>query len=476
MTKLRLSDIQTDPQDSGKEAVPDKGSIGFVSSDLETSKSISKVTFNIATGLLTFIKNNGGVVQISGLPAVSAFGSGKAGPRGRPGANGRDGRDGRDGEAGTVGCAGPPGARGLDGVDGQDGVDGEEGDEGYEGYIGDDGSIGERGPEGPEGPLGPRGNPGPSCIAGDTGPTGPAPITVAVVSQDVPTDSRVFAWLYPTGSTIPAPALPTVQVLAAGVSNVNLVGIRTVPGHDLFNATAYIPVNVRGGVGGYKYKWSLSRIEGMTLSGADQATATLTYNHRVEPSTELTLRGTLTCVVTDMGRPTRPTATATANILFVARNPQGKVNGCIVFGSTVQTLMGDIPVEQIGIGDSLLSRTGQPKDFRGWSNRMLDGNNDYAVVRGLVYGQEDHYYLINGQKFTHEHPILVHGDVWEYKAARDVKLSDTIVGRKGPVKIYQLERIQENVKTVDIDVEPYDCYYVGDILVHNTDIVSKAEK
>ena len=476
MTTLRLSDIETDPNDSGKEAVSENGVVEYVASDLETLKAIGKIRFDSNLGLMTFIKKNGEIVQISGLPTLSAFGSGKPGQRGAPGAPGRDGRDGRDGETGRAGCAGRPGERGLTGPDGEDGEDGIEGMEGYPGYEGDPGEPGPDGPEGQTGPIGPRGNDGPSCIAGATGPTGPAPITTAVVSTVTPSDSRIFAWLYPTAAGTPAPPLPTIQVLSASVSSVSMVGQRSVQGSDLFNALAYLPVNVRGGRGGYKYKWSISKMENISISDDTTSTVKIKFDGRVEPGSEKVLRGTITCVVTDMGQTSRPTATAQSTVVFVARNPQGVQRGCIVFGSEVDTLMGPMKVEQIQVGDSLLARTNQPKYFRDWSSRSITGKNDYAAVRALRYGQEDHYFLINGQRFTHEHPVLVNRDVWQYVPAREVRVNDTVVGRKGPVVVYQCERRDETVSTVDIDVEPYDCYYVGDILVHNTDIVAQAEK
>lgn len=476
MTTLRLSDIETDPNDSGKEAVSENGVVEYVASDLETLKSIGKIRFDQNMGLLTFIKKNGDVLQVAGLPTLSSFGSGKPGKRGAPGAPGRPGRDGRDGDTGTVGCAGRPGERGLTGPDGEDGEDGIQGQTGYDGYQGDPGNPGPVGPPGPTGPIGPRGNDGPSCIAGPVGPTGPAPITVAVVSTVTPGDSRVFAWLYPTAAGTPAPPLPTIQVLSASCSNVSMVGQRSVQGSDLFNSLAYLPVNVRGGRGGYKYKWTISKMDNITIADDTSDTVQIKFDGRVEPGSEKVLRGTITCVVTDLGQTSRPTAVASSSITFVARNPQGVQRGCIVFGSDVDTLMGVHKVESIQVGDSLLARTNQPKQFRDWSARAITGRNDYAAVRALRYGQEDHYFLINGQKFTHEHPILVKREAWQYVPAREIQKGDLVVGRKGPVRVIQCERRDETVSTVDIDVEPYDCYYVGDILVHNTDIVAQAEK
>lgn len=476
MTTLSISQISTDVNDSGKEAIASDGTLQFETTDLQTQTQIAKIKFSSANGVLTFIKLNGEVVEVSGLPTIASFGEGKPGQRGAPGATGRDGRDGRDGETGVSGCEGGSGNRGLDGTDGTDGEDGEQGPPGYPGYPGPVGRKGPTGATGSTGPLGPRGNDGPSCIAGATGPTGPAPIETAVVSTVVPTDSRVFAWLYPTAAGTPAPALPTIQTLSASASNVSMVGQRSVQGSDLFNALAYLPVNVRGGRGGYKYKWSISKMDNISIADDTTSTVQIKFDGRVEPGSEKVLTGKITCVVTDLGQTSRPTATATATITFVARNPQGVQSGCIVFGSIVETVLGDRRVEELVVGDSLLARTEQPKEFRDYTSKSLRGHNEHAAVRALRYGQEDHYYLINGQRFTHEHPILVNDTVWRYVPARDVRRGMKVAGRKGPVLVYEVERIYDQVMTVDIDVEPYDCYYVGDVLVHNTDIVAQAEK
>ncbi|EBY9527554.1 hypothetical protein D5P86_01060 [Salmonella enterica subsp. enterica serovar Infantis] len=139
--------------------------------------------------------------------------------------------------------------------------------------------------------------------------------------------------------------------------------------------------------------------------------------------------------------------------------------------------MGEVPVEDIQVGDGLLAYSNQPKNFRDWSSPSLKGKTVYATVNALHYGQEDHYYVINGQKFTHEHPVLIYdNELWRYVPAREVRLGQTVLGRKGPIVVSSYQRIDEQVQTVDIDVEPFDCYFVGDVLAHNTDIVAKAEK
>lgn len=477
-TQLKLSQVETTPNDEGKSLIGVDGVAKFENSDVATLTQLASVRFNSKTGVLVFIKQNGDVVNIPGLPTVAMFGEGKPGRRGAPGSPGRDGRDGRDGETGKQGCPGGVGNRGKTGPVGDPGRDGEDGPPGDTGRQGPDGPTGPDGATGPTGPIGPRGNDGPSCIAGATGATGPAPITTAVLSSTQPTDGKVFVWLYPTANVTPAPPLPTITPLAASVSNLYMVGQRTVQGSDVFTSLAYLPVNARGGVGPYKYKWTITTTEGVTLDAVETNTCIVNFYLRLGLGADRTIKGTISCLVTDMGQPSRPTVTVRSALTVVARNPiNTATSGCIVFGSTVNTIVGPKAVENLRVGDALLGYSNQPKEFRNWSSPSLKGNTVYATVKALKLGQEDHYYVINGQKFTHEHPVLIYDEsVWRYVPARDVRMGQTVLGRKGPIAVSEFVRVDEQVQTVDIDVDPFDCYFVGDVLVHNTDIVAKAEK
>jgi len=477
MTNIALSQISSTPNDEGKIVVSVDGGVQFESSEAAATTQIASVKYDSKNGVLVFIKQNGDVINIAGLPTISMFGEGAPGKRGAKGSTGRDGRDGRDGNTGADGCAGGVGPTGRDGPPGATGNDGNTGPDGDTGPDGPVGNTGPIGPTGGTGPIGPEGNPGPSCISGATGATGPAPIETAVLSSTQPTDSRVWAWLYPTANVSPAPPLPIITPLVASASSLNMVGVRTVQGSDVFQALAYLPVNARGGVGPYKYKWTVTDMEGVTIDAVETSTCIVNFYLRLGLGADRTIKGTLRCVVTDMGQTSRPTVTTSSSLTIVARNPTStSTSGCIVYGSTVSTVLGEMPVEKIVVGDSLLSRSNQPKQFRSWSSEEPKGQNVYASVIAVRHGQEDFYFRINGQKFTHEHPILVCDAAWRYIPARDVKLGMKVLGRKGPVEVTEFVRVDEQVQTVDIDVEPFDCYFVGDVLAHNTDIIALAEK
>lgn len=479
MTTLRLNQVSTTLNQEGKQAIGAGGSLDFASTDLQQDKLIADVKYNGKKGQLVIVRKNGELVTIGGLPTIAMFGQGLPGKRGGTGQPGKDGRNGRDGSTGLAGCAGRPGARGLDGIDGDDGDDGEDGEEGIQGYAGKPGPDGATGPTGPTGPDGPRGNDGPNCISGSRGATGPAPIETAVVSATTPEDRRIGMWLFPTANVTPAPPLPVIVPLSASVSSISTVGTRIAPNSDLFAADAYLPVNVRGGIGPYKYQWTVDKIDGVTLDADTSNIVELHYAQRLGYGANIVLKGNIYCTVTDMGQANRPTKKATAAISIVAYNPtSANPKGCIVFGSVISTIIGDKDAKDIRVGDCLSSYSRQPKDFRGWTASSLKGRPVYATVKAITFGTETHCYLINGQKFTHEHPILVLDNAeWKYLPARDVTRSMSTISRNGLIAvIYEAQKIDGDVDTIDIDVEPYDCYFVGDVLVHNADLVSKAEK
>jgi len=320
---LRLNQISTSGNDEGKEIVAGS-SLAFVDSDALANTQIAEIKFDDKKGLLVFIKKSGKIINISGLPTAAMFGEGKEGAKGAPGKSGRDGRDGRDGSTGTRGNTGQKGERGKKGKQGEDGIDGPDGDDGYRGNIGNEGAQGEDGAEGPDGPDGPAGEDGPSCIAGPTGPTGPAPSTTVLLSggDTPPTNKNVFAWCYPINSSSPMPPLPSVQSISGSISNIDLVATRVVAGHDIFYAQAYLPINLRGGTGPYKYKWNISSMQDVSLDGTDQKTVHIVYNGKVDLGKVLNISGTISCTVMDMGQSSRPQITVSSVLRINAKNPK----------------------------------------------------------------------------------------------------------------------------------------------------------
>lgn len=477
---LRLDQISASKDNDGRVlgAEPVTDTVDLTSTAKQVSKSISDISFSAKTGKLVFIREDGNVVEVTGLPTATAFGIGLPGPRGLPGPDGQDGRDGRDGPDGDKGCEGPIGDRGIQGEQGEAGEDGPRGREGPPGYYGERGPDGLEGPEGSAGVAGPIGNTGPSCLAGIPGPTGPAPYDRVVTSARQPLDSKVFGWLFPTSPEDPNPIpLPELPDISASVSDVHIVAKRLSSVSNVFEAETYLIPNVRNAVGPVSFRWSVSEMSGVSLIDAKSEVARLSFNKTIGPGVYWEEEGTITLHAYDEGRPRRPRAVAEAKIKITANNPLKAENGCIVFGSTVITPAGSCLVEDLREGMLVMAVSGQPKHFRDWSAPALKSPLASARIVSIAYGEEDHYYRINGQGFTHEHPVLVFdGKMWKYVPARDVQTKHKVLGTKGPQNVYECLRINERVRTADIDVDPHDVFFVGDVLAHNSDVVSKQEK
>lgn len=175
-------------RDPSKEAVEFKS---LVSADALYLKDVS---FDPVDGILTFIRNNGQEIRVTGFYTVDGLGYG---PQGDEGEKGTAGRKGFDGKEGAQGPQGPEGREGPVGNQGTAGANGRYGGTGGKGPQGPTGPPGDKGPPGPTGPIGHIGEAGtPGCI-GPTGPTGdkgPQGATKVAVTKEIPDQ---LLWGYP---------------------------------------------------------------------------------------------------------------------------------------------------------------------------------------------------------------------------------------------------------------------------------------
>lgn len=478
--KLEQLGVSTDLNGRMLSAAPSFDDLDFSVVSEAIHRSIAKVAFDKKRGSLVIIRVDGKVIEVSGFPTQAAFGEGKMGSRGLRGNVGRDGRDGRDADEGTQGCPGVIGNRGLDGLIGNAGEDGPRGIEGEPGYPGNRGTRGDEGPVGPTGSDGPEGNPGTSCVAGAPGPTGPSPNINTITSTTEPTDPLVFGWLFPTSKQDPNPIpLPTTPDITASVPSVQLIATRASGvNSNIWVGDTYLTSNTRNGVGPFSYKWSLTKMNSVVLSDDTNPRAYIKFSKAIGAGVEWMEKGRITLTVTDEGKSHRPKATAHATLKITATNPDSlDARGCIVFGSKIRTPAGFMDVEHIREGMLVTSASGQPKNFRNWSSKSMAAAETTAVVTAVRFAEESGYYRINGQSFTFEHPILVlDSDTWKYIPAQMVNKNHQLLGLNGPVSVYETVKVDALVRTVDIDVDPYDCYFIGNILVHNTDAISREEK
>ncbi len=105
------------------------------------------------------------------------------------------------------------------------------------------------------------------------------------------------------------------------------------------------------------------------------------------------------------------------------------------------------------------------------------GSEENKVKVHVVWTKSDfysHYFLINNDvKITPSHPMLINQkdtDVWSWVDAGFLKVGDKMKGIDGTaIEITSIEKINEMVEVVELDVEEIDTYFVGEtpIAVHN---------
>ena len=141
-----------------------------------------------------------------------------------------------------------------------------------------------------------------------------------------------------------------------------------------------------------------------------------------------------------------------------------------------------IPIEDLSIGQQILALTlpTMPLDFddedtwKEWETDTLDGAEQVtALVREIYFDWYKDYYIINNRiKTTFEHPFFVKRDSkYQFIKTMDLQVGDEfLTDTSGSFVFEQISNIQqvdEELETVNINCEPYDVYFAGGVLVHN---------
>ena len=289
------------------------GAVVPVADNVTADKTCARVVFDDTRGKLTFVLNNGEVIEAVGFPTAAQIGAGPTGKRGRVGATGRNGRDGRDGATGTTGCdgcVGPTGPTGPDGDDGEDGPDGPTGPIGDLGPTGEAGPTGNAGPTGPDGVLGPRGA---CCLTGPTGPTGPRPKSVVTVTKTLPTAPEIFAIFMPQDPNNPVrPSFPTFTDVKINLAN-KKVNANLFEGTMTYVAGFYVEAAVSGGSSKLQYVWTLPVVNGVSFTQSG-AKLRVDFSKRKPEGLYAGEVFTVALTVTDLGRTDTPSVNASAEI------------------------------------------------------------------------------------------------------------------------------------------------------------------
>ena len=139
-------------------------------------------------------------------------------------------------------------------------------------------------------------------------------------------------------------------------------------------------------------------------------------------------------------------------------------------------------IEELAIGEELLALTlpTMPLDFDDndtwvdWETETLEGAEfTTTTLTDIMFDWYEKYYKINDRiKVTFEHPFFIkHNNKYEFKKADELIIGDEILtdtsGSFTLETITSIETIEEEIETVNLNVEPSDVYFAGGVLVHN---------
>jgi len=147
----------------------------------------------------------------------------------------------------------------------------------------------------------------------------------------------------------------------------------------------------------------------------------------------------------------------TKSTIFFSNSSGAERGGCFVGGTLIKTVEGNKPIENIRIGDTIVTR-----------NSEIDHNETKAIVQGISSHLVNGYISLNNNlKLTPEHVIYLNG---EWQMAAKAKIGDNLLGADGNVvKISSIEIIPGKIMVYNILVGKYHTYFASGIYVHNAE-------
>lgn len=136
----------------------------------------------------------------------------------------------------------------------------------------------------------------------------------------------------------------------------------------------------------------------------------------------------------------------------------GGGGGCFLAGTPITMADGSTkPIEQLKVGDTLLAFDEKTATFR-----------PDAIKQVFVIAGEKEYLIINGHiKVTPHHRFYVK-DHWV--EAGDLAVGDMLLNANSqPIAIASIEHVAREVTVYNLDVNPYDTFIAGGIVVHNAE-------
>ncbi|MFH1858497.1 MAG: polymorphic toxin-type HINT domain-containing protein [Candidatus Omnitrophota bacterium] len=130
---------------------------------------------------------------------------------------------------------------------------------------------------------------------------------------------------------------------------------------------------------------------------------------------------------------------------------------CTCFLAGTPILMADgsqIPIEKVKVGDKVLAFDEATKTLKEDS------------VKEFVEHTADEYFVINDRlRLTEEHPVYSEG---KWVEAGRLKVGDKLLNSDGKSEsITSIQKVKENAKVYNLEVNPYHTYVAGGVVVHN---------
>ena len=141
-----------------------------------------------------------------------------------------------------------------------------------------------------------------------------------------------------------------------------------------------------------------------------------------------------------------------------------------------------VNIEDLFVGQEVLAMTipTMPLDFddedtwKEWETNTIEGSEQTtATVKEIYFDWYKDYYLINNRiKTTFEHPFFVKRDSkYTFETTADLQVGDEFLTDTSGSFVFEeitsIEKIDEELETVNINCEPHDVYFAGGVLVHN---------
>jgi hypothetical protein len=126
---------------------------------------------------------------------------------------------------------------------------------------------------------------------------------------------------------------------------------------------------------------------------------------------------------------------------------------CFLAGTKILTEFGEINIENLKIGDKVVS------------SNLENNNKVIGTVKNLFKFKQNGYYIINNQiKVTGEHPFYANN---QWIKVKDLKVGDLLFNGTSNIKINSIDYIEKETEVYNLFVKDHNNYFAQGVLVHN---------